>query len=105
MKGVNGDPAAAAAPLTGQVYQSRLDSSRPGQPPRSSSQQGGPRDDTLHPNGDTLHPSPLVTQVSLPSLTLGCCPGDGGEERVEKTEHSPNKTNSLRSTLPSETAG
>ena len=100
VKGVNGDPAAAAAPLTGQVYQSRLDSSRPGQPPRSSSQQGGPRD----PPSDA-HPSPLVTQVSLPSLTLGCCPGDGGEERVEKTEHSPNKTNSLRSTLPSETAG
>lgn len=100
LKGVDRDPALAAAPPTGQAYQSRLGSSRPGQPLRSSSQQGGP---SVPPSDG--HPSPLVIRVSLPSLTLRHCPGDGGEERMEKTERSPKETNSLKSTLLSKTAG
>ena len=41
---------------------------------------------------DTLSPTP-----SLPSLTLRHCPGDGGEERMEKTAHSPKETSSFKS--------
>ena len=79
-------------PPTGQEWRSCLGSSRPGQPLRSSSQQGGP---SVPPSD--VHPSPLVIQLSLPSLTLRHCPGDGGEERMEKTARSPKETSSFKS--------